>query len=129
MRSVVVVVSEEYLERVEPPAMLLVGLEVAFEFPVRLRPADGIEGLFNLIISEISLEGIVSLAAAIPYVGVKLQAVIGDDLENLALSVSLRTDLVEQLTPAASDRASASIMPKILREATSTARHHCSRLV
>jgi hypothetical protein len=40
MRAVIVVVVEELVQRVEPPAVLLVGLEEPFDLPARLRSPE-----------------------------------------------------------------------------------------
>jgi len=56
MWSYFVVEVEELLEGVKPPALLVIGLEEAFDLSIRLRPSNLAEGMFDPMLVEKAFE-------------------------------------------------------------------------
>lgn len=65
MRPLLVVEGEELVESSEPPAVLVVGLEEAFNLAVRLRPSNLAECVLDVIVVEVTLEVVIEARSVV----------------------------------------------------------------
>lgn len=93
-----VVDTENRLKPFELPALLLIGLEEALDFPVGSWPSDPTQRLFDAMFVEIPLELMVQTRPFI-HVGIdKLRAMIGDDFQDWHVPLELLRTLSRRLT-------------------------------
>lgn len=107
-----VVEVQEFLERLEPTALLLVGPVDASELAVRLGLSNLAEGEFDIMLVEIALEGVVEAGPIVLPSVDGFRAVIGDDLQGRYDGLILAADLVQQLDAPGAGPASATIISK-----------------
>lgn len=82
MRSLLVVILEEIIERIEPPVVLVGGLEVALTLGVGLRSTNRTKRVLDVVVGELLLEGVLGVAVFVAPIRVESGVVVGDRLED-----------------------------------------------